>query len=491
MKDLIVSVEVCEDMWAPIPVGTYAALEGATVLVNCSASNDSMGKYKTRRELINAHSARLISGYVYANAGAGESTTDGVFGGHNLIVENGKVLAEADDFENSIIYAQLDIYRLTSERQKNTTFRLTNETKLMGAYFDIDLETDKIDRVFSKTPFVPEDIKDLERNCMEVLQIQALGLKKRMEHTKASTAIIGVSGGLDSTLALLVVSKTFEMLGKDKKDIIAVIMPCFGTTKRTYENGMALSEIIGATILEIPIEEGVLQQFKDIGHNPNILDITYENTQARYRTATLMNLANERNGLVIGTGTMSELALGWATYNGDHMSMYGVSSSVPKTLVKDLIKQSVKINANSSETKSLRLNRSLKEVVNDILDTPISPELIPPKKGEITQKTEDLVGPYKLHDFFLYYMLRYNYSPSKIYKIASITFKDEFTSEDILKWLKIFYKRFFSQQFKRSCMPDSPVIGPVSLSPRGGLRMPTDSCVDLWLHDLESIEKGC
>jgi NAD+ synthase (glutamine-hydrolysing) len=486
MKELIVSVEVCEDLWAPIPQGVHAVLEGATVIVNSSASTDTIGKYQVRHDLIKSHSMRLISGYIYANAGAGESTTDGVFGGHNLIVEDGQVLAQANEFKNGIIYSDLDINRIVGERQKNTTFRLKNESELWRIPFNVTLDKlgEEITRVFPKTPFVPEDPKELERACGEALQIQALGLKKRLEHTRAKTAVIGISGGLDSTLALLVVNKAFNMLGKDKKEIVAVTMPCFGTTKRTYENGIALAQLLGTTVMEIPIEEAVLQHFKDIGHNPEIQDITYENAQARERTQILMNLANQMNGLVIGTGSMSELALGWATYNGDHMSMYGVNSSVPKTLVKHLIGYEVS-RLESKEIGEFTSEEVINEIIEDILDTPISPELLPPKGGETSQITEDLVGPYRLHDFFLYYMLRYNYAPSKIYKIAVATFDEEYDSETILRWLKVFYKRFFSQQFKRSCMPDSPTIGPVSLSPRGSFRMPSDGCVDLWLEDLE------
>ena len=497
MEELVVSVEICEDLWAPIPVGVHAALGGATVIVNSSASADTMGKYKERRELMKSHSMRLFSGYIYANAGTGESTTDAVFGGHCLILENGEVLAESEKFENGIIYSELDIFRITTERQKNTTFP-SEDFGLWRIPFDVTLDSGKseMNRGFSKTPFVPEDEKELKEYCKEALQIQALGLKKRLEHTGAQTAVIGVSGGLDSTLALLVVDKAFDLLGKDKKDIIAVIMPCFGTTKRTYENGVALPILLGATVLDIPIEEVVLQQFKDIGHNSEVCDITYENVQARQRTQILMNLANQRNGLVIGTGSMSELALGWATYNGDHMSMYGVNSSVPKTLVEHLIKhQGDELEKKQREELDLgggvgvfqTGERSVKEVIADILDTPISPELLPAKGGETTQKTEVLVGPYQLHDFLLYYMLKYNYSPSKIYRIAVATFEGVFDSETILKWLKVFYKRFFSQQFKRSCMPDGPTVGSVSLSPRGSLRMPSDACVDLWLQDLESI----
>ena len=487
MSDLIVSVEVCEDLWAPIPAGVYAATEGAaTVIVNCSASNDTIGKYQMRQDLMKTHSSRLICGYIYANAGEGESTTDSVFGGHNLIVENGQVLAEANEFENGIIYSDLDIKRLTGERKKNTTFRMEKKPGFRFLHFDVSLENQNLDRKFSKTPFIPEDAKELERSCKEALQIQALGLKKRLEHTGAQTAVIGVSGGLDSTLALLVVNKAFELSGKDKKEIIAVIMPGFGTSERTYKNGKALAETLSVTLKEIPIEKAVLQHFDDINHDSSTYDITYENAQARERTQILMDLANQMNGLVIGTGSMSELALGWATYNGDHMSMYGVNVGVPKTLVMHLIQYEV--NRLSKKDGERLAIVKLDEVVKSILETPISPELLPSMDGSITQKTEDVVGPYRLHDFFLYYMLKYNYSPSKIYRIAVATFEDEVDKESLLKWLKVFYSRFFSQQFKRSCMPDGPAICEVSLSPRATFKMPSDACVDLWLKDLEDLQ---
>ena len=497
MKELIVSVEVCEDLWAPVSPGVHAALEGATIIVNGSASNDTIGKYKMRQDLIKAHSSRLICGYIYANAGEGESTTDSVFGGHNLIVENGQILAEADEFKNGIIYSDIDIKRIVIERQKNTTFRsskVKGEEELWEIPFSVSLSSEKLDREFPKTPFVPEDAKALERSCKEALQIQALGLKKRLEHTGARTAVIGISGGLDSTLALLVVNKAFELIGKDKQEVLAVIMPGFGTTKGTYENGVALCKSLGVTLKEISIEKAVLQHFNDINHDPSVYDITYENAQARERTQILMDIANQTNGLVIGTGNMSELALGWATYNGDHMSMYGVNVGVPKTLIKHLIQfevarldKEVNKEVNKKAGKRVAVDE-LNEAVKNILETPISPELLPSKDETITQKTEDVVGPYRLHDFFLYYMLKYNYSPSKIYRVAVFTFEDEYDKETILKWLKVFYTRFFSQQFKRSCMPDGPAVCSVSLSPRATLRMPSDACVNLWLKDLEELQ---
>jgi NAD+ synthase (glutamine-hydrolysing) len=508
MRDLVVSVEVCEDLWAPIPQGAYAALAGATVIVNCSASNDGIGKYQMRQDLMKAHSSRLMCGYVYANAGGGESTTDSVFGGHNLIVENGQVLAEANEFKNEIIYGDLDIKRLAGARQRNTTFRLMTDSKLWRIPFDVSLDNCKLDRKFPKTPFVPMEAKELEQCCKEALQIQALGLKKRLEHTGSKAVVIGVSGGLDSTLALLVVHRTFELLGRNKKEIVAVTMPGFGTTKTTYENGVALCKSLGVTLKEISIEKAVLQHLADINHDAKVHDVVYENAQARERTQILMDLANQLKGLVIGTGSMSELALGWTTYNGDHMSMYGVNVGVPKTLIKHLIRYEAG-RLSQEHKRSLSTEKfdegthtttdscpptqegmvNLNQIVESVLETPISPELLPSKEGSITQKTEDVVGPYKLHDFFMYYMLKYNYSPGKIYRIAVDTFNDEYEPEIILKWLKVYYTRFFSQQFKRSCMPDGPSILPVSLSPRGSLKMPSDACGDLWLNELKNMLK--
>ena len=486
MDELVVAVEVCEDLWAPIPTGVSAALEGATLIVNLSASNDVAGKYEIRRNVVKAHSYRLLSGYIFANSGQGESTTDVAFGGHNLIVENGEIISEAKDYENGILYGDLDIKRIIGERRKNTTFRLKDEFELKRIPFDVDLKSNSIDRVFSKTPFVPDDPGELASHCQEILQVQALGLKKRLEHTNAKGVVIGISGGLDSTLALLVANRTFEIMGRNKDEIAAVIMPGFGTTKRTYHNAISLSKLLGVKILEIPIKEAVLLNFKDINHDIEVHDITYENAQARHRTLLLMNLANKTNRLVIGTGNMSELALGWATYSGDHMSMYNVNVSVPKTIVRHLIgyegDRLGKEGANSDLSA-----QELQKVLEDIIDTPISPELLPSLDGETAQKTEDLVGPYILHDYFLYYMLRYNYPPKKIYRIAVDSFEGDYDAETILKWLKVFYQRFFSQQFKRSCLPDGPKVGEVAMSPRGDLRMPSDACANLWLKDLDDM----
>lgn len=477
MENLIVSAEICEDVWSPIPPSIGAALEGATVIVNCSASDETIGKDTYRRELISGQSARLIAGYVYANAGEGESTTDLVFGGHNIIAENGTILKEAQRYHNEIIYSELDIRRIVAERRKNTTFQSEGERTLIRVPFYIESGKTELTRTFPKRPFVPSDDQARAQRCEEILTIQAMGLKKRLAHTHSKTAVVGISGGLDSTLALLVTARAFDMLGRDKKDIIAVTMPCFGTTDRTYHNACEMSRKTGATLKEVRIADAVNIHFRDIGQDPENHDVTYENSQARERTQVLMDIANRTDGMVIGTGDMSELALGWATYNGDHMSMYGVNASVPKTLVRHLVKYA------ADETE----DKELKRVLYDVLDTPVSPELLPPKDGDIAQRTEDLVGPYELHDFFLYYMLRFGYEPSKIFRLAEKAFQEEYDNVTILKWLETFCRRFFSQQFKRSCLPDGPKIGTVALSPRGDWRMPSDACVAVWLKDLGNI----
>ncbi|MFR1226687.1 MAG: NAD(+) synthase [Mediterraneibacter faecis] len=476
MEELVVAAEICEDVWSPIPPSIQAALEGATVIVNCSASDETIGKDTYRRALISGQSARLISGYIYANAGEGESTTDLVFGGHNIIAENGTVLKESSRYVNEIIYSELDLQRITGERRKNTTFQPLDEETLVRVPFTIEETKTFLTRTFPKKPFVPSDEQTRAQRCEEILTIQAMGLKKRLAHTNARTAVVGISGGLDSTLALLVTARAFDMLGRDKKDIIAVTMPCFGTTDRTYQNACEMSKKVGATLIEVPIADAVNVHFRDIGHDPEDHSVTYENCQARERTQVLMDIANKTWGMVIGTGDLSELALGWATYNGDHMSMYGVNASVPKTLVRHLVKYA------ADDTK----DEALKNVLYDVLDTPVSPELLPPKDGDIAQKTEDLVGPYELHDFFLYFMLRFGYEPSKIFRIACMTFDGEYDKETIFKWLETFCRRFFSQQFKRSCLPDGPKVGTVALSPRGDWRMPSDACVAVWMKDLEA-----
>ena len=476
MEELVVAAEICEDVWSPVPPSIQAALEGATVIVNCSASDETIGKDTYRRALISGQSARLISGYIYANAGEGESTTDLVFGGHNIIAENGTILKESSRYVNEIIYSEIDLQRITGERRKNTTFQPLDEETLVRVPFTVEETKTFLTRTFPKKPFVPSDEQTRAQRCEEILTIQAMGLKKRLAHTNARTAVVGISGGLDSTLALLVTARAFDMLGRDKKDIIAVTMPCFGTTDRTYQNACEMSKKVGATLIEVPIADAVNVHFRDIGHDPEDHSVTYENCQARERTQVLMDIANKTWGMVIGTGDLSELALGWATYNGDHMSMYGVNASVPKTLVRHLVKYA------ADDTK----DEALKNVLYDVLDTPVSPELLPPKDGDIAQKTEDLVGPYELHDFFLYFMLRFGYEPSKIFRIACMTFDGEYDKETIFKWLETFCRRFFSQQFKRSCLPDGPKVGTVALSPRGDWRMPSDACVAVWMRDLEA-----
>lgn len=478
MKELVVAAEICEDVWAPVPPSVPAAIQGATIIVNCSASDESVGKEAYRRELIKGQSAKLISGYIYASAGYGESTTDLVFGGHDLIAEKGMILTESERFRNGIVYSEIDVKRLAWERRKNTTFQMTHfpyETARVP--FSLNVEETELTRKILQTPFVPETETERNLYCKETLMIQAMALKKRLDHTNCKSAVVGISGGLDSTLAILVTAKAYDLLGLDRKDILGVTMPCFGTTDRTYQNACLLVEKLGATLKEVDIKEAVTLHFKDIEHDMNVHDVTYENSQARERTQVLMDIANQTNGMVIGTGDMSELALGWATYNGDHMSMYAVNASLPKTFIKHV----VKYYAEMCEEKEL------KEVLLDILDTPVSPELLPPKDGEIAQKTEDLVGPYELHDFYLYYMLRYGYEPSKIYRLAKYAFEGVYDDETILKWLKKFYWRFFSQQFKRSCVPDGPRVSGMSLSPRGDWRMPSDACVAVWIKELEEL----
>ena len=480
MPNLVVSAEICEDVWSPIPPSIEAALCGATVIVNCSASDETVGKDDYRLKLIAGQSARLISGYVYANAGDGESTTDVVFGGHSIIAENGTILSEAKRFINETIYSEIDVDRIVSERRKNTTFQMSDKyDELIHVPFSLQVEETALTRKFEMLPFVPEDEKVRQSCCEESLMIQAMGLKKRLAHTNCKSAVVGISGGLDSTLALLVTAKAFDMLGIDRRNIESVTMPCFGTTDRTYQNACLLTKKLGANLTEVNIKEAVRLHFRDIGHPEDKRDVTYENAQARERTQVLMDIANKTNGMVIGTGDMSELALGWATYNGDHMSMYGVNGSIPKTLVRHLVRYYAE---NSADTE-------LRDVLLDILDTPVSPELLPPEEGKIAQKTEDLVGPYELHDFYMYYALRFGYQPSKIYRLAKHVFAGIYDEETILKWLNTFYRRFFMQQFKRSCLPDGPKTGSVALSPRGDLRMPSDACATVWMEDLKNINK--
>lgn len=474
---LCVGCEICEDIWAADTPSTSHALEGATIIVNLSASNETIGKDEYRQMLVQSSSARLLAGYIYAGAGEGESTQDLVFGGHNIIAENGTILSQAKRFSSQTIYGDIDIHKIRAERRRMSTFGEKSGQPYYRVHFDLQIEETRLDRTYGATPFVPVDPNRRNKRCEEILSIQSYGLKKRYEHTGCKSAVLGISGGLDSTLALLVTVRTFDMLGLDKKQILSVTMPCFGTTDRTYDNACRLANMLGTSLQEIDIKESVLAHFRDIGQSVDCHDVTYENGQARERTQILMDLANQTGGLVIGTGDMSELALGWATYNGDHMSMYGVNVGVPKTLVRHL----VKYYADTCEDKDLE------KVLLDVLDTPVSPELLPPVDGVISQKTEDLVGPYELHDFFLYYMLRCGFEPSKIYRIAKRSFEGQYDEEVIKKWLKIFYKRFFSQQFKRSCLPDGPKVGSVAVSPRGDLRMPSDASANIWLKQIEEL----
>ena len=474
---LCVAAELCEDLWTPDTPSTSHALAGATVIVNLSASDETVGKDSYREMLVSATSARLLCGYIYTSAGEGESTQDLVFGGHNLIAENGTILKEAKRFTNETVYADLDIERIRLERRKMSTFTPDQNPEYMVVPVALVRDETYLEREFPMLPFVPSVAEERNKRCEEILSIQSCGLKKRYAHTGCQTAVIGISGGLDSTLALLVTVRAFDMLGLKRENILAVTMPCFGTTDRTYDNACKLAKTLGATLIEVDIKASVKQHFADIGQDMGVHDVTYENGQARERTQVLMDIANQKGGMVIGTGDMSELALGWATYNGDHMSMYGVNAGVPKTLVRHL----VRYYADTCE------NEELQAVLLDVLDTPVSPELLPPENGTISQKTEDLVGPYELHDFFLYYMLRMGFAPDKIYRIACMAFAGVYDEETILKWLKTFYKRFFAQHFKRSCLPDGPKVGSVAVSPRGDLRMPSDASARIWLEKLEEL----
>ena len=480
MPHLTVAAEICEDLWAPEPPSVRHALAGATVIVNLSASDEMVGKDSYRRNLVATQSARLVCGYLYSTAGEGESSQDLVFGGQNLIAENGVMLAEARRFHNETVCTELDVDRLVSERRRMTTYPAQKDSGYRRISFSLRMEETVLTRFVDPQPFVPSDKRNRELRCDEILNIQAMGLKKRLEHTHCRSAVIGISGGLDSTLALLVTVRAFDMLGLPRGQILSVTMPCFGTTDRTYQNACQLTRCLGATLKEVDIKEAVTIHFRDIGQNMENHDVTYENGQARERTQILMDLANQTGGMVIGTGDLSELALGWATYNGDHMSMYAVNSSVPKTLVRHLVRY-------YADTCG---EEKLERILLDILDTPVSPELLPPKDGVISQKTEDLVGPYELHDFFLYYMMRVTYEPKKLYRVAKYAFQGQYEEEVILKWLKTFYRRFFAQQFKRSCLPDGPKVGSVAVSPRGDLRMPSDACVRIWLEELEELENA-
>lgn len=474
--DFKVACEICEDLWVPESPSVSHCIAGANLIVNLSCSDEIVGKAEYRRDLVKVQSAKLICGYVYCDAGDGESTTDMAFAGHSLICENGVILNESKLFENCLVYGEIDVQKIAAERQRTSgTYYSCAETK---PYKTVEFETEnsqgELERKFARLPFVPEGGAQLSERAQLILNIQSKGLEKRLSHTKSKTAVIGISGGLDSSLALLITRRAFVALGKPLSDIIAVTMPGFGTTTRTYDNSLKLIKLIGATCKTVPIKDSVTCHFKDIGQDPSLRDVTYENAQARMRTMILMDIANQTGGLVVGTGDLSEIALGWATYNGDHMSMYGVNSSVPKTLVKYLV-----------QAEAQTLGGDLEKVLNDVLNTEISPELLPPDEGgKIAQKTEDLVGPYVLHDFFLYYCVRWGFSPDKIRYLANIAFKGEYSDEEICKWLKNFYKRFFAQQFKRSCIPDGVKVGSIALSPRGDWRMPSDAVGALWLEQL-------
>ena len=479
MPSFVLGVEICEDLWSALPPSTFHALAGATVVANLSASDETVGKAEYRRALVQNQSARLLCGYLYASAGHGESTQDMVFGGHDLIAENGTLLSEALPFAGGWAETEIDCQRMESERARNTSFEPSAEG-YQTVEFHLEPTETPLTRWVDPTPFVPHDQRLRAQRCELILKMQADGLAKRLEHARAKTAVIGISGGLDSCLALLVAVRAMKQLGRPTTDVLAVTMPCFGTTRRTRSNAEILCDELHVSFREIDIAATVHSHFADIGQDEKVLDVTFENGQARVRTLELMDLANRTGGLVVGTGDLSELALGWATYNGDHMSMYGVNASVPKTLVRHLVQYEADIA--SSET--------LKTVLLDILDTPVSPELLPAKEnGDIAQKTEDLVGPYELHDFYLYHVLRFGFGPEKIFRLAKAAFagRAEYPDSVLYKWLRNFYWRFFAQQFKRSCLPDGPKVGSVTLSPRGDWRMPSDAAAALWLAELEQI----
>lgn len=473
------AVEICEDLWVALPPSTRHAMAGATVIANCSASDETIGKAEYRRELITGQSARLMAGYLYADAGRGESTTDMVFAGHDLIAENGRLLAETALFTNEMIVTEIDVHRLTSERRRTNTWRAADSAGYTIIPFSLPAEVTPLTRLIDPHPFVPADSAERKQRCEAILTMQAEGLRRRLEHIGCPCAVLGISGGLDSTLALLVAVRALDLLGRPRTDMIAVTMPGFGTTHRTRSNAELLCEKLGVTLRTVSIAAAVRQHFKDIGHDESVTDTTYENAQARERTQVLMDIANQENGIVVGTGDLSELALGWATYNGDHMSMYGVNGSIPKTLVRYLVRH-------AAETCG---DESLAAVLYDILDTPVSPELLPADEGgRIAQKTEDLVGPYELHDFFLYHFIRYGCPPQKLLYLAENAFAGRYDRAVLLKWLRTFCRRFFQQQFKRSCLPDGPKVGSVTLSPRGDWRMPSDASAALWLREIDELE---
>lgn len=487
IKNLTIGIEVCEDLWSPIPPSSYQSIFGATIIINGSASNELATKHEYRRNLVSQQSSRCICGYIYSSAGTGESTQDTVFSGHSMICENGNMLSESKRFlkEGSIIISDIDIELLANDRKKNTSF-MTQLRKNEGPVFfrtvKFTLGENSIDdfyRTVKTAPFVPDNNIMLNERCEDIFNIQVTGLSKRITHTNSKALVVGISGGLDSTLALLVAVKACDYIGLDRKCVHGITMPGFGTTDRTYNNALNLMKSLGITLKEISIKDAAIQHFKDIGHDINIHDVTYENTQARERTQILMDYANKEYGMVIGTGDLSELALGWATYNGDHMSMYGVNGGIPKTLVRVLVKWVAE-----NET----LGEGAAEILFDVLDTPVSPELLPPDKdGNINQKTEEIVGPYELHDFFLYYVVRFGFTPAKILFLAEKAFNGKYTRETLIKWIKNFYRRFFAQQFKRSCLPDGPKVGTINLSPRGDWKMPSDAVGRIWLDEAEKL----
>ncbi len=477
LPELTLGFEICEDLWVPDSPSVRMAQAGATIIGNLSASNDLIGKDAYRRQLVTMQSAKLLCGYVYASAGEGESTSDVVFGAHQMIAENGTLLGEKR-FENGLLISEIDVQRLCYERRRTQV--VDSAAAPDGIAFSLTPSAAKLTRYVAPQPFVPEGREDRDARCREILLIASLGLKQRLEHTGAKTAVVGLSGGLDSTLAVLITGLAMKMLDRPMTDIVAVTMPCFGTTDRTKNNAVILAERMGATLKTVDISSTVRSHFKDIGHDMEDHSVTFENGQARERTQVLMDIANQTGGIVIGTGDLSELALGWCTYNADHMSMYAVNTSIPKTLVRHLVAYLARDNAKKDE--------ELKNVLEDILDTPVSPELLPAVKGKISQKTEDLVGPYELHDFFLYYIVRWGFSPRKVFRLAEYALGGQYSREVILKWLKTFYRRFFSQQFKRNCLPDGPKVGSVAFSPRGDWRMPSDAKMNLWQAELETLK---
>ena len=477
-QSLNISAEICEDLWVPDPPSTRHAAAGATLLVNSSASDELIGKSEYRKNLVSGQSARLVASYIYSDASEGESTTDMVFTGSNIIAENGTILKAVDYSLDELIISEIDTDRLERERYARNTFR-TNEDGYDYVGFDFKVNETELTRYIDPHPFVPEDQEKRNERCEKILTLQALGLKKRLQHTHSNKVVVGLSGGLDSTLALLVAVKAFDMLSLDRRGIMAITMPCFGTTKRTRSNAELLAQSLSVDFMTVDISESVKSHFRDIGQSLDDYSVTYENGQARERTQVLMDKANKEGALVVGTGDLSELALGWATYNGDHMSMYGVNAGVPKTLVRHLVKYEAETTKNEVESR----------VLFDILATPVSPELLPAKNGEISQVTEDLVGPYELHDFFLYYIVRLSFSPSKVYRLALLAYDGAYGPDTIYKWLRTFIKRFFSQQFKRSCLPDGPKIGTITLSPRSDWRMPSDGDSEIWLKELDEEYK--